>query len=108
MVFHSFFTVLMGWCQGIRETLTQPQLVEAMEWLDANAGVSVDDPPLLAWIGHPNASTTATVKDALDTAGDPTQLLLVMLLMVCGAVGYVAEGDTEWLRQFDVPNLNLI
>jgi hypothetical protein len=105
LVFQSFFTVLMAWCQGVREAITPAQAADSVQWLEENADIVLTEPALLAWIAHPNGSDTATVKDALDAAGDGSNLLLQMLVLICGAVGSVADGDTEWLRQFDVANL---
>jgi hypothetical protein len=92
--------VLMSWLTGAKENATTDLAGPALRWIRQN----LDDEPagqafqLAGLLGSPLAPTV-TVNQALDRLGDA--FLPALVWLVAGLVATEADGDVEWLTQFD-------
>lgn len=94
--------VLMGWLTGSREQITPEQARGAVAWLSDTLGIDATDVTYAAGlIGHPDAPEV-TFNEGMEHYGGMLNLTLYMMLLSGALVATVADGDPEWLRQFDL------
>ncbi|SMD27605.1 hypothetical protein [Kibdelosporangium aridum] len=94
--------VLLHWLVAARGHITQEQARDAVTWLSDTLGVVEDDLVYAAsLIGHPDAPGV-TFNDGVERFGGVIPFVLYMMLLSGALVATVADGDTEWLRQFDL------
>lgn len=94
--------VLMGWLVGSREQITPEQARGAVTWLSDTLNIDATDVTYAAgFIGHPDAPNV-TFNDGLEYYGGTLEFTLYMMLLSGALVATVADGDPEWLRQFDM------
>ncbi|GGM28309.1 hypothetical protein GCM10011608_11410 [Micromonospora sonchi] len=92
--------VLMTWLTSAKATATTDLASPALGWIRQN----LDDEPadqafqLAGLLGSPLAPNL-TVNEALDRLGDA--FLPALIWLVAGLVATEANGDVEWLTQFD-------
>jgi hypothetical protein len=94
--------VLLHWLVSAREHITPQQAREAVTWLSDTLGLVEGDVVYAAGlIGHPDAPDVS-FNDGVDQFGGMVSFLLYLVLLSGALVATVADGDPEWLRQFDL------
>ncbi|MFI7208363.1 hypothetical protein [Micromonospora aurantiaca (nom. illeg.)] len=96
----TMMAVLMTWLTGAKQAAAGDIAGPALAWIRQNLGAEPADNAfqLAGLLGSPLAPKM-TVAQALDRLGDA--FLPAMLWLVAGLVATEADGDVDWLSQFD-------